>query len=113
MNVYEMVTERIIEQLEKGVIPWQKPWTGTKNGAYNRVSRKPYSILNQMLLQHSGEYATFKQWTEAGDILEKVQNQKLLLLEDADCGRRKRGRNKSEETNSTITLLSCVPYFTG
>lgn len=44
-----MVTERIMEQLEKGVIPWQKPWTGTKNGAYNRVSRKPYSVLNQML----------------------------------------------------------------
>ncbi|MDE7332089.1 MAG: ArdC family protein [Lachnospiraceae bacterium] len=22
-SVYEMVTERIIEQLEKGVIPWQ------------------------------------------------------------------------------------------
>lgn len=56
MNVYEMVTERIIEQLESGVIPWQKPWTGSKNGAYNRVSMKPYSILNQMLLQHSGEY---------------------------------------------------------
>ena len=23
-NVYEMVTNRIIEQLEKGMIPWQK-----------------------------------------------------------------------------------------
>lgn len=27
-SVYEMVTDRIIEQLENGVIPWQKPWTG-------------------------------------------------------------------------------------
>ena len=27
-NVYEMVTDRIIEQLESGVIPWEKPWTG-------------------------------------------------------------------------------------
>ena len=27
-SVYEMVTERIIEQLENNVIPWQKPWTG-------------------------------------------------------------------------------------
>ena len=27
-NVYEMVTERIIAELEKGNIPWQKPWTG-------------------------------------------------------------------------------------
>ena len=26
-NVYEMVTDRIIEQLEQGVIPWERPWT--------------------------------------------------------------------------------------
>ena len=80
MNVYEMVTERIIEQLEKGVIPWQKPWTGTKNGAYNRVSRKPYSILNQMLLQHSGEYATFKQWTEAGGHIRKGAKSEIVTF---------------------------------
>ena len=49
-SVYEMVTERIIEQLEKGVIPWEKPWTGIRAGAYNRISRKSYSLLNQMLL---------------------------------------------------------------
>lgn len=90
MNVYEMVTERIIEQLESGVIPWQKPWTGSKNGAYNRVSMKPYSILNQMLLQHSGEYATFKQWTEAGGHIRKgarseiVTFWKMQLVEDEE-----------------------------
>ena len=32
-SVYEMVTERIIEEMEKGVCPWQKPWTGTPDGA--------------------------------------------------------------------------------
>lgn len=75
-----MVTERIIEQLENGVIPWQKPWTGTKSGAYNRVSRKPYSILNQMLLQHSGEYATFKQWTEAGGHIRKGAKSEIVTF---------------------------------
>lgn len=80
MNVYEMVTERIIEQLENGVIPWQKPWTGTKSGAYNRVSRKPYSILNQMLLQHSGEYATFKQWNEAGGHIRKFAKSEIVTF---------------------------------
>ena len=28
-SVYEMITERIIEELENGVIPWQRPWSGT------------------------------------------------------------------------------------
>ena len=75
-----MVTERIIEQLENGVIPWQKPWTGIKSGAYNRVSRKPYSILNQMLLQHSGEYATFKQWNEAGGHIRKFAKSEIVTF---------------------------------
>ena len=34
-NVYEMVTARIIAELEKGNIPWEKPWTGTQTGAFN------------------------------------------------------------------------------
>lgn len=70
-NVYEMVTNRFIEQLEKGIIPWERPWHGSNKGAYNRVSNKPYSLLNQMTLQHTGEYATFKQWTELGGHIRK------------------------------------------
>ena len=26
MNVYQIVTAQIIEELKKGYIPWQKPW---------------------------------------------------------------------------------------
>lgn len=80
MNVYEVVTERIIEQLERDIIPWHKPWTGTRSGAYNRVTRKPYSLLNQMLLQHAGEYATFKQWTEAGGHIKKGEKSELVTF---------------------------------
>ena len=32
-NVYQMVTDRIIAELEKGIIPWKKPWTGKGAGA--------------------------------------------------------------------------------
>lgn len=65
VNVYQMVTDRIIEELEKGVIPWRKPWKthlDNKSLAYSRISKKQYSLLNQMLLSNGGEYATFKQW---------------------------------------------------
>ena len=51
-SVYEMVTERIIEQLESGVIPWEKPWTGVRDGAFNRVSKKSYSLLNNFCNQN-------------------------------------------------------------
>lgn len=57
-SVYEIVTERIIEQLEQNQVPWERPWTGVRSGAFNRVSKKSYSLLNQMILKHDGECAS-------------------------------------------------------
>lgn len=79
-SVYEMVTDRIIKQLESGVIPWEKPWTGVKSGAYNRVSKKSYSLLNQMLLSKEGEWATFKQWTELGGKIRKGEKSEIIVF---------------------------------
>lgn len=73
-NVYQMVTDRIVAQLEQGLVPWHKPWTGVgleDGGAVNYVSRKPYSMLNQMLLGREGEYLTFKQIKERGGSIKK------------------------------------------
>lgn len=79
-SVYKMVTKRIIEQLENGVIPWEKPWTGVRSGAFNRVSKKSYSLLNQMLLKNDGEYATFKQWTELGGHIRKGEKSEIVVF---------------------------------
>ena len=79
-NVYEMVTERIIAELEKGVIPWEKPWTGVRAGAYNRISKKPYSLINQMMLKHTGEYATFKQWADLGGHIRKGEKSEIIVF---------------------------------
>ena len=49
-DVYQIVTDRIIAQLEAGVIPWQKPWHGGLEGAVSYVTGRPYSLLNQLLL---------------------------------------------------------------
>lgn len=56
ISVYQLVTDRIIAELEKGNIPWNKPWTGIRSGAYSRSTGKPYSVLNQMLLMKPGGY---------------------------------------------------------
>ena len=79
-SVYEMVTDRIISQLKQGVIPWQKPFTGIRSGAYNRISKKSYSLLNQMLLQYDGEYATFKQWESLGGHIRKGEKSEIVVF---------------------------------
>ena len=79
-SVYEMVTDRIIEQLENNIIPWEKPWTGVRSGAFNRISKKPYSLLNQMLLKFDGEYATFKQWQDLGGHVRKGEKSEIVCF---------------------------------
>ena len=80
MNVYEIVTDRILKQLEHGTIPWRKPWADVRAGAFNRVSKKPYSLLNQMLLSHEGEYATFRQWSSLGGHVKKGTKAEVIVF---------------------------------
>lgn len=79
-NIYQEITNKIIEQLEAGYIPWHKPWTGVMDGAFNRVSKKPYSLLNQMILKHTGEYATFKQWSDLGGKVRKGEKSEMVVF---------------------------------
>lgn len=62
-TVYEIVTDRILELLAAGVVPWRRPWV--VNGAVNWLTQRPYRGINTLLLP-PGEYATYKQITEAG-----------------------------------------------
>ncbi len=76
LDLYAMVTSRIIEQLEKGVIPWKQPWD--KTGApRNMVTKKPYRGVNVWLLsslKHAkNEYLTYKQVKEIGGNIIKGQ----------------------------------------
>ena len=90
-DIYAAVTDRIIQELEKGVIPWEKSWTGLRSGAYSRSTGRPYSLLNQMLLGKPGEYATFKQIQEAGGRVRKGEKAhmvvfwKMLPVEETDA----------------------------
>lgn len=69
-SIYEMITDRIIEQLSAGVIPWHQPWAGGEALAISYKTRKPYSMLNQLLLGKPGEWLT---WNEIEALGGKVR----------------------------------------
>lgn len=75
-----IVTDRIIAALEKGCVPWHRPWYAPDRGAYNRISGKKYSLLNQMMLLHEGEYASFKQWTDLGGRIRKGAKSEIVVF---------------------------------
>ena len=65
MDLYEVVTQKIIDRLEAGVVPWQIPWR-TKNGMpRNMISNRPYTGINFWMLLclpfTSPFYLTFEQ----------------------------------------------------
>ncbi|CCW08357.1 MULTISPECIES: ArdC-like ssDNA-binding domain-containing protein [Bacillus] len=77
-NVYEIVTNKIIEKLEQGTVPWQKPWINGKV-AVNWKTQKPYRGINTMLLD-SGEYLTFKQVQEAKGKVKKGAKSEIVVF---------------------------------
>lgn len=93
VNVYEIVTKKIIEQLENGVIPWRKPWINAN--AVNWLTQKPYRGINAFLLD-GGEYATFKQIKDAGGKVKKGAESQIVVFwkwlekEDEESGEMKK-----------------------
>ena len=79
MDIYKEITDRIIEQMEQGVIPWQKPWAACGR-AVSRATGKPYSLLNQMLLGKPGEYLTFKQCQQEGRRIRKGERAQMVVF---------------------------------
>ena len=79
-DIYAAVTDRIVQQLEKGVVPWQKPWTGIRSGAISGATGKPYSLLNQMLLAKAGEWYTWNQIQALGGKVRKGEKSSMVVL---------------------------------
>ena len=79
MDIYKEVTDRIIAQLERGIIPWQKPWIASGN-AISHVTGHSYSLLNQMLLGRPGEYVTFAQCQKEGGKIKKGAKSQMVVF---------------------------------
>lgn len=79
-DIYAAVTDRIVQQLEKGVVPWRKPWTGIRSGAISGATGKPYSLLNQMLLAKAGEWYTWNQIQALGGKVRKGEKSSMVVF---------------------------------
>jgi len=67
-SVYEIITSRIVEELEKGQVPWRKPWRTLPPA--NLITKKPYRGINVFLLGFAGYgsqyWLTFNQAKQLG-----------------------------------------------
>ena len=81
MNVYEIITDRIIKQLESGVAPWRKPWSAKL--PVNLISQKPYRGLNVLTLASQGYpsrfWLTFNQANKIGGRIRKGEKSSPVI----------------------------------
>lgn len=56
MNTYEIITQKILDRLDQGTVPWKKPWRGGLHfQPKSFATRKPYRGINVWLLGWSAQ----------------------------------------------------------
>ena len=84
MNVYEIITDKIIGLLEKGTVPWHKPWSGEAFAPCNLISQKAYRGVNAFLLScmpyDSPYWLTFKQAQSLGGSVRKGEKSTPVIF---------------------------------
>jgi len=79
-KVYGIVTQKIIDKLNQGIIPWEKPWIGLRN----YITKREYHGINLLLLSmekhQSSEFMTFKQVREIKKSVKKGSRADMVIF---------------------------------
>jgi len=120
-DVYTRVTSHIIEELERGVRPWLKPWNA--ENAAGRITRPlrhnglPYNGVNVLMLWASAEMAgyscpfwlTFQQAKEFGGHVKKGQHGSPVVY--ASTFKKKDQNENGDEVEADIPFLKEYTVF--
>lgn len=87
-EIEKIVTDRIIQALEAGVVPWQKPWTPGYTTPTSLASGKPYRGINNLILSvvaeiesyPTGLWGTYKQFQAMGGSVNKGEKGTPVVL---------------------------------
>ncbi len=107
-NVYDIITDRVIELLEQGVVPWHKPWGGPERMPRSLSSGRPYRGANVFLLSAAGYdspwWVSFRQARERGGHVKRGER-------GYPCVFWKIFEKKNNDTGE-VKKLPCLRYFT-
>ena len=84
VDIYEIVTNQILDKLENGTVPWQKPWSVKTGAPCNLITGKPYHGINVMLLgsqaYDSKYWLTYKQCSDKGGQVQKGEKGSMVVF---------------------------------
>ncbi len=105
-SVYEIITEKIINQLESGVAPWRKPWTCQTPA--NLLTQKEYRGLNVFTLASQGFpsrfWLTFNQVSKLGGRIRKGEKSSPVIFWNVGDERETTTQDGTKETSRPFLL---------
>lgn len=121
-DVYERVTDRIVEALERGVKPWTQPWSGDNMGSRImrplRANGVPYRGINILMLWGDAmekgftapTWMTFRQALELGGHVRKGERGSLVVFA-SKLTRTETDADTGEESERDIPFLKGYTVF--
>src|SRR5271163_2164971 len=114
MDIYAIVTDKIINLLEQGVVPWRRPWTSA-GLPRNLVSKKPYRGINHFLLSASKHvspfWLTMRQANELGGHIRKCEESTIVVFWKVDDTKQSTGDLDTEETDGKARRRFLLRYY--
>lgn len=119
-DLYQHVTNRILEDLERGVRPWLKPWSASSVGGSivpRRHNGIPYQGINVLLLWSEAmargytatTWMTYRQALELGAHVRKGETGSLVVF--ADRIKRTEDGENGESVERSIPYLKSYTVF--
>jgi antirestriction protein ArdC len=121
-DIYEKVTQQIIEAMERGAGAYRMPWHVTGADCFapmNAASRRQYRGVNLLLLwllaEHhgytSGEWATYNQWQALGAQVRKAEKSALVVFWKISERSREEAEEQEEPTSHRSILARGYHVF--
>lgn len=121
-NLYRDITDKIIAELEQGIVPWVQPWTSTRQLCplglpVNGLTRRSYSGINILLLWSALEergfaspyWVTFKQCIAMGGTVRKGEKGTHVYFADKFVPQKEKAR--AEETGDEPNAIAFLKRY--
>jgi len=107
-DIFEVVTDQMIKQLEEGIIPWRRPWQACWPTSY--ATNKEYQGINTLLLQSNYEspyWVTFRQAQKMGGSIRAGEKGRPIIFAD-----RVVKEELNEKSEVSVRILNFLKYYT-
>lgn len=105
-DVYSIVTDRILQQLDKGIVPWRQPWTSA-GPPQNLITKRSYRGINLWLLLMlnftRNFFITAKQLKEIGGEVKKDEKPNLVVYWN--------WKEATDETSGETKMIPFLRYY--